>query len=83
MGTNRAALIRYCADTFARYVNSVGKAALPLNWQEILNSADGRTRASRDSHAVSLNEDSKSKIEDLPPRQEVVYPSKKSRKKKP
>lgn len=59
MGTNRAALIRFCADTFARYVIKVGKAALPLNWQEILNFNDGRTREARDAvrHAVSLNED--------------------------
>jgi hypothetical protein len=43
LGTNRAALIRFCAETFVRdYERHGGIASLPPNWEDILRSLDSR-----------------------------------------
>jgi len=51
MGTNKAALIRFCTQTFLEYFESRGGvAALPLDWREIMTSQDGRTSARLAEH---------------------------------
>jgi hypothetical protein len=46
LGTNRAALIKFCAQTFlSDFEARRGVASLPPNWQELLRRLDGRSRA--------------------------------------
>jgi len=57
MGTNKAALIRFCAQTFIEHFERHGGvASLPLDWKEILAAQDGRTSASlaEDPQAANL-----------------------------
>lgn len=68
-GTNRAALIRFCAETFAAYVNKRGRAALPPDWPSVLAAMDGRTKEARD--ATYLNDAPSS--EPTPAQQPVNY----------
>lgn len=46
LGSNRAALTKFCARTFIdHFKNNGGIASLPPGWREILRGQDGRTRA--------------------------------------
>ena len=64
LGTNRARLIAFCAQTFADSFERTGIASMPPNWKEILNSMDGRKTiySSHRPSGYSLNEKSNSKI---------------------
>jgi hypothetical protein len=43
LGNNRAALIRFCVDSFLSYFeNNGGVASLPPNWRELFDAQDGR-----------------------------------------
>lgn len=42
IGTNRAALIRFCSEMWLDYFEAHGKAAMPSDWQEIIKGFDGR-----------------------------------------
>jgi hypothetical protein len=44
LGTNRARLIAFCAQTFAEHFELHGEAAMPPDWPDILNSLDGRKK---------------------------------------
>lgn len=86
IGTTRTALIRLCADTFAGHIEKGGKAALPLNWSDILEAHDGRTLRSKQRidpsitrMNVTLNEETAA-ADSLPSPQRVVYPKKQARK---
>lgn len=46
MGTNRARLIAFCAETFAESFEKNGMAMMPPNWRQIFAEMDGRTSAS-------------------------------------
>ncbi len=39
---NRAGVIKLCLLSFLDHIDKVGSASLPLNWEEMLKSADGR-----------------------------------------
>ena len=83
IGTTRTALIRLCADTFAGHIAKGGKAALPLDWRDILDAQDGRTRAARgEVHRLNCLNDEAS-AEPAPPPQPVTYPKPPRKKKKP
>lgn len=46
LGTNRSALIKFCAETFVSYFEAHGGvASLPPNWAELLHQLDGRSRS--------------------------------------
>jgi hypothetical protein len=48
LGTNRAALIRFCLTGFLEHFEAEGHiASLPLNWRQILSGLDRRTSLSR------------------------------------
>lgn len=47
LGTNRSALMVFCIKSFVADFEEKGFAILPLNWEEILKSQDGRTAESR------------------------------------
>jgi len=44
LGTNRARLIAFCAQTFAENFEKMGVAMMPPNWPEIFASMDGRRK---------------------------------------
>lgn len=43
MGSNRAALIRFCTQTFLKHMETNGVRDLPPDWRQILEAMDGRT----------------------------------------
>jgi predicted DNA-binding protein len=47
IGSNRAAVIRFCVETWLSHFERKGFAALPVNWEQILAEMDGRTREAR------------------------------------
>lgn len=47
IGSNRAALIRFCTQTFLEHFEKRGVAALPPDWEQILAQTDNRTVRSR------------------------------------
>lgn len=48
MGNTRAGVIKLCITSFLDYFEQNGGiAALPLDWKDVLDSLDGRTRSSR------------------------------------
>jgi hypothetical protein len=51
LGTNRARLIAFLAQTFAEEFARKGMAMLPPNWEEVLASLDGRRRKIADEDA--------------------------------
>lgn len=86
IGTTRTALIRLCADTFAGHISKGGKAALPIDWRDILEQHDGRTRAARgEVHRLNVHLNDEASTDPLPPRQPDAKhpkPAKKPRKPK-
>jgi len=45
LGTNRSALIKFCAETFVSHFERAGGiASLPPNWKELLRQLDGRSQ---------------------------------------
>lgn len=44
LGTNRARLIAFCAQTFAEAFGKEGETMMPPNWKDILRALDGRTK---------------------------------------
>lgn len=42
IGSNRAALIRLCTQTFLDHLDDNGFGALPIDWQTIIAETDGR-----------------------------------------
>ena len=59
LGTNRAALISFCAQTFAKDFEQHGEAMMPMDWQKIFRAMDGRTAEA--SKASALNDSSSAK----------------------
>jgi hypothetical protein len=53
LGTNRAALIAFCAKTFLEDFERHGKSMMPMDWKTILERLDGRTK---ESHEVGRPE---------------------------
>jgi predicted DNA-binding protein len=47
IGSNRAAVIRFCVITFVEYLEKHGRAVLPPDWKELMARSDRRTKASR------------------------------------
>jgi metal-responsive CopG/Arc/MetJ family transcriptional regulator len=47
IGSNRAAVIRFCIQTFVEHLEKNGRMALPPNWLEIIAAMDNRTLESR------------------------------------
>ena len=81
LGTNRARLIAFCAQTFAENFERSGVSSMPPNWEDILEGMDGRTTGAKN---YSLNDKPNSKIVaavDAYARKPVSY-SKKRRVKK-
>jgi hypothetical protein len=71
LGTNRARLIAFCAQTFAENFERTGVASMPPNWEEIFQSMDGRTSKAQPvrypaikSGAVMMNEPSSAKTQE-------------------
>jgi hypothetical protein len=55
--TNRAAVIRLCADTFATHVLEHGTATMPPDWIKLLPPIDGRANVRKQALAsAQLNE---------------------------
>jgi len=48
MGNTRAGVIKLCLQSFLESFEKKGAASLPLDWQDILDSLDGRTVSSRE-----------------------------------
>ncbi len=44
LGNTRAGVVKLCLEAFLQSFEKSGMAALPLNWEEVLRSLDGRTR---------------------------------------
>lgn len=44
LGTNRSGLLRLCAETFVEHFEKEGSIQMPVNWQKLLISHDGRKR---------------------------------------
>jgi hypothetical protein len=44
MGSNRAAMIRYCTTTFLNHIEKTGLGGMPANWQAIVEESDGRRK---------------------------------------
>lgn len=42
MGTNRASIMRLCTEVFVESFEKNGTAALPLDWEKLIQDADGR-----------------------------------------
>ena len=42
IGTTRAGIIRFCVETWLRHFEIKGRAALPIDWDELLAAQDGR-----------------------------------------
>lgn len=49
LGTNRAALIAFCAKTFLEDFERHGESMMPMDWKNILDRLDGRTKEARES----------------------------------
>jgi len=65
LGTNRSALIKFCAETFVEHFERHGGiASMPPNWQELLRSLDGRSRiiqtVGNHNHHFTLRADERS-----------------------
>lgn len=46
LGSNRAALIRFCTQTFLEHFEAGGGvASLPMNWKQMLKQQDGRSNS--------------------------------------
>lgn len=48
--SNRTEVIKLCISSFLDYFEAHGKASLPLDWEEMLASLDGRTRPGKVLH---------------------------------
>lgn len=55
LGTNRAALIAFCAKTFTSDFEKHEESGLPPNWREIFARLDGRTTQSHLSKYPAIN----------------------------
>lgn len=42
IGVKRANIMRFCVETWVAHYQKTGKAALPVNWREIIASFDNR-----------------------------------------
>ena len=69
IGSNRAALIRLCTQTFLDHLDQAGFGAMPMDWQNIIEESDGR----RIAH---LNETKTSDSPPIPPLVKVKYRAK-------
>lgn len=76
LGTNRAALIRFCTQTFLSHLEKRGSAMLPPDWESIVHAMDGRRAGS------SLAEDPGPSTAAPLPQKPVKYTAKKARRKK-
>lgn len=47
MGNTRAGVIKLCLQSFLESFEKNGTASLPLQWEEVLESLDGRTISAR------------------------------------
>lgn len=47
IGSNRASVIRFLVDSWLDHFEKHGRASLPPNWEELVNSMDNRTVESR------------------------------------
>lgn len=76
LGTNRAALIRFCTTTFLSHLEKRGNAMLPPDWESIVRAMDGR-------RAVIAEDPPGSAPAEALPQRPVKYTVKKARRKKP
>lgn len=84
LGSNRAAVARFCVQTFVEYFERHGSACLPPNWKDILASLDNRTALSKTplartvDHGFVLNDDKPSVSSAYDDAQSVIEESVKS-----
>lgn len=56
IGNNRAALIKHCLSAFLDSYEKNGSVILPLNWEEIVENQDGRTKGGRNPAHIGTQE---------------------------
>lgn len=82
IGSNRAALIRFCAQTFVEYFErNGGIASLPPNWRELFRSQDGRASAQKIVQIGNFNSQAEQSL-DRVAEEDGRYGGKKKGKKK-
>ena len=53
IGSNRAAVIRICTQTFIEHFEERGKASLPPEWEHLLRWLDNRTKCAREENPLN------------------------------
>ena len=66
MGSNRAALIRYCTKTFLDHIEKTGMGGLPADWQSIVAQSDGRRKESEPAPRLKVDYRNKPKPKTKP-----------------
>lgn len=69
IGSNRAALIRLCTQTFLDHLDKAGFGAMPMDWQNIIEESDGR-------RVAYLNENKSSESPPIPALVKATYKGK-------
>lgn len=66
MGNTRAGVIKLCLQSFLESFEKKGTASLPLQWEEVLESLDGRTVSSRQTvKSQETQDDHDPKVEEV------------------